>query len=220
MLILVYSSLLLFLNFPGSFQFEDGSLCAGKNVTSEPVQKFCEEQGGSIIHRCCRANDNATFIAVDLTELNLTTVPDFSPYTNFNLTVIDFRLNPQLEPSEENDFLTLTSLDDLILPEQFDCPGEYRVWNIIENITDPPGRRCRQQKLFCENSTDVCVEPSSYCSTNGPNHFLCLCDDAFHGYKCLRKGNFPLAAFFGTTGSVTFVASILLYWTQRRHVKS
>ncbi|CAF1274077.1 unnamed protein product [Adineta ricciae] len=219
MSLVAYSTFLLLLKFITCLELES-TVCAGKNATSTRIREFCEEQGGSIIHRCCLGPDSATFIAVDLTEANLTAVPDFTTYENFNVSVIDIRLNPQLEPTPDNDFLGLTNLDELILPPQFDCPGHYHVWELIANTTDPVGINCTHQVDFCANSTDVCVGEASYCSTNGPNHFLCLCKEEYHGYKCLRKGTFPSGAFYGTTVAFTVVASIFLYWTQRRHVKS
>ncbi|CAF1009091.1 unnamed protein product [Rotaria sordida] len=218
MIFIVYSILFIVGNFIGNVQLEDGSLCAGKNVTSQPVIDYCNSQDGYLIFRCCRSYDNESFIAVDLMDSNLTATPDFAHFENFNLSVVDLRSNPQLVPSPD-DFLTLKYLDYLILPEQFDCPGGYDVWEVIDKTTDPVGNRCLHQKDFCSNSTDMCDENGSYCSANGPHHFLCLCKHGYHGYKCLRSGKFPTAAFFASTLVATFITSAILYWTQRRHVK-
>ncbi|CAF0897790.1 unnamed protein product [Rotaria sp. Silwood1] len=215
----VYSIVFVVLNFIGNIQAEGGSLCAGKNVTSQPVIEYCDSQDGYLIFRCCRSYDNETFIAADLMDLNLTEIPDFTQFENYNLSVIDLRSNPELIPSPDYDFLTLKYLDDLILPENFSCPGGHDVWEIVDKIADPVGNRCRHQKNFCSNLTDICDENGSYCSTNGPKHFLCLCKDGLHGYKCLRNGKFPTVAFFVSTIAVTAIASTFLYWTQRRHVK-
>jgi hypothetical protein len=216
MIFIVYSLLFIF----GHFQVESSTLCVGENATSTYVKKYCDEQEGYLVLRCCLSSDNYTFIALDLMGLNLTSVPDFSGIDNFNLSVIDLRHNPQLEPSHNNDdFLTLKYLDQLILPEQFDCPGGHRVWEEINKTSDEhPGNVCTHQKDFCSNSTDICDEHISYCSTNGPNHFLCLCTSDYHGYKCLRNGKFPMVIFFSSTTGVTVLASAFLYLTQRRHV--
>jgi len=219
MTFVVYSILFIFINLIGHFQLEAATLCAGNNATSEPVLDYCNSTGGYLVDRCCRSSDNETFTAVDLTDLNLTKIPDFTEYENFDFIVVDLRLNPHLEPSPGDDFLTMKDLDDLFLPEQVDCPGGERVWELVNKTADPPGNRCQHQKDFCSNSTDICVEQASTCSTNGPDHFLCLCKTGYNGYKCLRKGTFPVGAFFGPTIGVTVVASILFYWTQRRHVK-
>jgi hypothetical protein len=194
-------------------------LCAGRNETrSQPVRDYCYSQNGTLILRCCLSSDQSTFLAVDFTDFNLTTVPDFTQFLNINLSVIDLRDNSELKPSSTNDFLTLTSLDQLFLPDQFDCPGGQLVWEDINKTRDPEGNSCMHQKDFCLNSTGVCVEQSSTCSTNGPSHYSCLCKSGYSGYKCLRYGKFPTGILFGSTAGITLVASVLLYWTQRRHV--
>jgi len=227
---LLLSILFISVNFISNFELEedfelkDGSLCAGKIATSEFVLNFCANFGGTIKHRCCRSYDNETFVAVDLMDANLTEIPDFSEHENLNLSVIDFRSNDHLVSFNDSDFLTLINLNELILPDTIgECPGGERVWEIIRNITgnitDPSGLLCQNQKSICSNLTDLCVEQNSLCSPNGPNHFLCLCKTGYHGYKCLRYGQFPSALFFGLTAGVTIAASIFLYLTQRRHVK-
>jgi hypothetical protein len=193
------------------------SLCLGQNATSKPVIDYCITENGILESRCCYALNSKNILAIDLTEMNLNQVPDLIEY--LNITVIDLRLNPHLKSSEQNDFLGLKSLDYLLLPEQFQCPGDKRVWKIIDSINDPKGVLCRHQKDFCTNSTDMCVESSSYCVPNGPNHFLCLCKDGYYGYKCLRYGQFPAGKFFGLAVLITVVLSAFFYFTQRRHVK-
>lgn len=217
--LLLYTLVFLLLNFVHCTQLEPGSLCAGKEATSEPVIDYCNSQNGSLILRCCFLHDKLSFVAIDLMDFNFTQVPDFTQIKNYNLSVIDLRSNPELEPSSDNDFLTLTYLDDLLLPENFSCPGGANVWAEMTQTTKPKGNRCMHQKNFCLNLTDKCVEKGSYCSTNGPNHFLCLCENGYYGYKCLRNGKFPAAGFFASTLSITVIASAILYWTQRRHVK-
>jgi len=161
----------------------------------------------------------ATFVAIDLMGSNLTEIPDFIQNENLNLSVIDLRSNPDLQPSNDNNFLTLTYLNDLLLPVHVDCSGGLRIWERVESVDNPKGNRCRNQTDICVNSTHLCIEESSLCTTNGPNHFLCLCKQDYYGYKCLRNGTFPTAIFFGSTVGITIFSSIFLYWTQRRHVK-
>jgi hypothetical protein len=215
--LIVYSVLLALTTGKGNLN-ADPLLCAGRDAISKPVIEYCAAQNGSLRFRCCLLSDPTTIIAVDLVNLNLATVPDFTRYSNLKISVVDLRLNPQLEPSRKNDFLAMQSLDDLLLPEHFDCPGGQRVWQIVDKITDPVGNRCLHQQDFCVNSTGTCSERTSYCSTNGPDHFLCLCKSNLSGYKCLRRGSFPIGVFLGSSAAVTVVASTLLFWTQRRHV--
>jgi hypothetical protein len=193
------------------------SLCVDRNATSKQVINYCISHNGVLESRCCYAMNSKNILAIDLTEMNLTKVPDLIEYVN--LTVIDLRLNPELNPSKSDDFLGLKSLDYLLLPEQYQCPGDKRVWQIIDYIDDPKGIECQHQKNVCINSTDMCVQSNSYCVLNGPNHFLCLCKNDYYGYKCLRSGRFPAAKFFGLTVVITVGLSVFLYLTHRRHVK-
>lgn len=197
------------------------SICAGPTVAaSEPVKNFCRDVGGMMLHRCCRSSDNHTFLAIDLTNASLTEIPIFRTVSNLKLTVADLRNNPQLQSSpHDNAFVALTSLNELFLPTEVPCPGESLAWEHIHNTTDIPGFNCTTQMNICLNDTSLCTETGTICFPNGPNNYVCNCTGDYYGYKCLRHGSFPYGAFFGTTLSLTVVASALLFWTQRRHVK-
>jgi len=201
-------------------ELKSKSLCVGRNATSRSVIDYCISQNGSLESRCCLAVNSTNILAIDLTEMNLNKVPDLNEYMNLiTVHMIDLRLNSQLKPSEKDDFLGMQSLDYLFLPEQFSCPGDKRVWQVINQTIDPMGVVCMHQKDLCTNSTDICVQSSSYCVLNGPNHFLCLCKNGYYGYKCLRHGQFPVGKFFGITLAITVVLSVFFYLTQRRNVK-
>jgi hypothetical protein len=75
-------------------------------------------------------------MAIDLMDSNSTEIPDFNQSQNLNLSVIDLRSNSDLEPSNDNDFRTLTYLNDLLLPEHVNCPGGLRVWERVELVDD------------------------------------------------------------------------------------
>lgn len=198
--------------------FEDTPPCAGRNATSEPVIQFCLKQGGTLKYRCCVLNTDNIIVAVDFSNLNLTTVPDLSVFVNFNVSLIDLRMNPHLEYTSR-DFISMKTLDSLYLPETYYCPGGDEVWEIVTKTNDTAGNLCQHQKDFCANRTDLCTQKQSSCQVNGPFHFLCGCETGYHGYKCLRKDSFPQAAFLAPTLSITVLVSAILYWTQRRHVK-
>lgn len=217
-------SIVLCIGWVRNFELNDVSagvsICAGRIATSEPVRRFCGEAGGTIVQRCCRANTNLTFLAIDLMDANLTEIFVFRRDKNLNLSVIDLRNNSLLQPSFHDDaFLTLKYLNELLLPPQVPCPGGPDSWEKINKTIDPPGSYCINQISVCVNNTDLCTETGSMCVSNGPFSYVCNCTTDYHGYKCLRHGTFPYGAFFGATLGVTVVASILLFWTQRRHVK-
>jgi hypothetical protein len=214
--------MIYFIRFSILFVFVHGGsdLCEGRNTTSQSVIDYCISQNGSLKSRCCYSSDFNRILAVDLTELNLIKVPDLTENMNFiTVNMIDLRLNSHLETSQKSDFLGMQSLDYLLLPEQYNCPGEKHVWQIIDKTNNPIGIICKHQKDFCTNSPDTCPQSNSYCNTNGPNHLLCLCKSGYYGYKCLRYGTFPTGTVFGTSTVVTVIGSVFFYWTQRRHVK-
>ncbi|CAF0820443.1 unnamed protein product [Rotaria sordida] len=212
----IISILFVFING----EFEMKNLCTDRNATSKSVIDYCKSQNGSLEFRCCFLSNSTNILAIDLTEMHLNKVPDLIEFTNLiNITMMDLRLNPQLKSSDKDDFLGMKYLDYLFLPEQYSCPGEKRIWQVINKTTDPIGIVCMHQKDFCTNSTDTCIERNSYCVSNGPNHFLCLCKNGYYGYKCLRYGQFRIGIFFGISITVTVILSILFYVTQRRHVK-
>ena len=199
---------------------EPTELCAGGTATSVLVLDYCLSRNGSIEHRCCFSSNSTNIVAIDLTDLNLARVPDFTPFVNLQtLTLIDLRSNPQLKASANLDFVALRSLDDLLLPDNFDCPGGQRTWQVMQNISNPAGNRCLHQKDVCSNRTDICPGSNSLCMPNGPTHVLCLCRSGYYGYKCLRDGTFPSAIFVASTLVITLAGILFFYWTQRRHVK-
>ncbi|CAF1501627.1 unnamed protein product [Adineta ricciae] len=167
--------------------------------------------------RCCFIDDMESIIAVDLTDFNLTQIPDLPYYSNLIPNMLDIRLNEEIVP-QKDDFVGGTDIVTLFLPPHYACPGGDRWWNIINSTTDPPGNLCSGLKNPCLNNSQICPEPHSYCSPNGPNHTLCLCKGTYHGYKCLRSGQFPTAVFLGSACAVTVLTAALFYWTTRRHV--
>lgn len=195
----------------------DFNLCSNGNATSEPVIDYCASQNGRLEDRCCYARNSKNLLAIDLIEMSLTEVPNLSEH--INLTVIDLRLNSQLKSSKNTDFLGLNSLDSLLLPSHYSCPGEKHVWQIINSTDNPTGNLCQHPINLCLNSSDLCVPIRSYCRPNGPNHFQCLCKDDYHGYKCLRQGSFPVWKFTAVVLLMTGLLTTFFYYTHRKYVK-
>jgi hypothetical protein len=130
-------------NVVRSFDVDQRTICTGENAASEPVIRYCRETEGTLIYRCCRANDNETFVAIDLMNAHLTTVPNFLEFVDLNLSVIDVRANPELQSASHGDeFLTLACLNELLLPLQIECPGGLSVWKKINRTIEPEGWYC------------------------------------------------------------------------------
>lgn len=219
-MLLKYSLLLICLCvIPYVRSSTDRSPCSYKmNVTSHYIEGYCTKINGVLTHGCCRIMANNTFAAVDLSDANLTNIPRFS-FGNFesSVIVIDLRLNENLQLLKE-DFMNLTNLYDLYLPANMTCPGGIDAWAKIEEAED--GVHCEQQRDLCLTLANPCPPNVAVCSPNGPNQISCLCKQGRKGYKCLRSGDFPYIAFIIPTGVATLLASALLFWTHRRHVKT
>lgn len=196
----------------------DLNICSNGKATSQPVIDYCTSQNGKLEDRCCYAMNSMNLLAIDLIDMNLIEVPNLIEYVN--LTVIDLRLNSQLKSSKTTDFLGLNLLDILLLPEQYSCPGDKHVWQIINSTDNPKGILCQHQINICLNSSnDLCIPTRSSCHPNGPNHFQCLCKDNYHGYKCLRQGSFPVWKFSGLVILFTGLLTTFFYLTHRKYVK-
>ncbi|NWU43978.1 ARAID factor, partial [Hylia prasina] len=136
-----------------------------------------------------------TAIILDLTENPLTTLPSGS-------------------------FLGFIHLQSLAVPPALECPGGSDAWQDV--TVGRSGRLCQGQRNPCNTSAELawpCPE-NSVCVPDGPGLVQCLCDDPFHGYKCLREGTFPMLLFGGILGTATVSLSLLLWGTQRRKAKT
>ncbi|NXD32024.1 ARAID factor, partial [Spelaeornis formosus] len=104
----------------------------------------------------------ATARVLDLTENPLTTLPDGS-------------------------FVGFIYLQNLTVPLTLECPGGSGAWQDV--TVDRSSRLCQVQRNLCNSSVELvwpCPE-NSVCAPDGPGLTQCLCDNPFHGYKCLRE---------------------------------
>ncbi|KAG8122931.1 hypothetical protein E2320_018350 [Naja naja] len=193
--------LLLYLVVPSSVGFLVETLeqvcgcCAGPMRNESAAAVFCGSRVGAVQRgRCCLERDKKIVLG-DLTD------------------------NP-LESLPEDSFRGFTQLQTLALPQKLDCPGGSEVW---KNVTIQGNNRiCQDQRSSCNGSLGlvwVCPE-GSLCTSDGPGLSQCLCVDPYHGYKCLRQGNFPYLLFFGTLGTITVTLSTFLWITQRHKAKT
>ncbi|XP_034000093.1 all-trans retinoic acid-induced differentiation factor [Trematomus bernacchii] len=214
-LILVFN-----LCFYGSYQVTDlqvCELCSGAVLNGTAVGRFCSSSAGRIEGRCCLRNDNTSdpehIIGLDLSNCSLTHVEDLQRAST--ALMIDLSLNPIVNISEAA-FQGFIELNYMILPQDIFCPGGNTSWEKVE--VKEGNRFCEGQKDTCNQTGQLsmnCPE-NSLCAPYGPSFFECSCADAYHGYKCLREGEFPLLQVFAPLGVSTFVISLLLWLTQRR----
>ncbi|XP_028997352.1 all-trans retinoic acid-induced differentiation factor [Betta splendens] len=196
-------------------------LCSGTVPNATEVGHFCFKSAGTIDGRCCLSNYNTTdpehIIGLDLSNCSLVHVEDLQGAST--AVIIDLSHNPIVNISDTT-FQGFIDLIYMILPEDIVCPGGNTSWDKV-SVKDG-NRVCQGQKNICNQTGQLstnCPE-NSLCAPYGPGFFECSCADYYHGYKCLRKGEFPALQVFGPLGASTVVISFLLWVTQRRKAKS
>ncbi|XP_047430517.1 all-trans retinoic acid-induced differentiation factor [Mugil cephalus] len=197
------------------------SLCGGTVLNGSAVGRFCSLSAGRIDGRCCLRNDNTSdpehIIGLDLSNCSLASVDNLQGASA--VFMIDLSLNPIVNISDAV-FQGFTKLNNVILPQDIVCPGGNASW---ENVEVKEGNRfCEGQKSMCNQTGQLSIDcpENSLCAPYGPGFFECSCADSFHGYKCLREGEFPTLQVFGPLAASTVVISFLLWVTQRRKAKS
>lgn len=191
--------------------------CNGTLHNGTALSQFCTASSGLIEGRCCMKRDNMSddnyIIGLDLSNCSLSNVDNLQEA--FTAVMIDLSLNP-IDNLNDGVFEGFLKLDYVNLPFNLVCPGGNSSWEKVKVEGD--NRVCRGQKNMC-NQTDqmsmTCPE-NSVCGPYGPGLIDCNCFGNFHGYKCLREGDFPVIQVFGPLGASTVVVSLLLWVTQRR----
>ncbi|XP_076462179.1 all-trans retinoic acid-induced differentiation factor-like [Babylonia areolata] len=206
-----------------------GSLCdkCNRPETSNEteVEKYCHEYNLNMTSRCCVNSTahnftDADIVGIDLRNCSLENVTGI--FKNMTSVVIILLQDNNLTAVTEKNFYNLTHLDYLSLPGNIQsCPGGSLAWNVSSHSADNLTLICETQMDTCSNEDNnaTCPSPQSYCRAAGPGLVDCLCSPDYHGYKCLRKGTFPLYPFVGGICGSTFVTAIFLWVTQRRFVK-
>uniref|UniRef100_A0A8C1BYA9 All-trans retinoic acid-induced differentiation factor n=1 Tax=Cyprinus carpio carpio TaxID=630221 RepID=A0A8C1BYA9_CYPCA len=171
-------------------------MCEGTVRQDSPVWDFCLTKG-HIRGRCCFRNNtsNVDTIIGDLSNNPISNLSDFI-------------------------FQGFSHLTQLLLPSKLECPGGNASWEKVEVKNN--AKICQGQTNICNQTVQMpwdCPE-NSFCSPYGPGFFECSCLHNFHGYKCLRQGEFPIVKVLGILTGSTVVVSSLLWFTQRRKVKN
>uniref|UniRef100_A0A6Q2WYR6 EGF-like domain-containing protein n=1 Tax=Esox lucius TaxID=8010 RepID=A0A6Q2WYR6_ESOLU len=196
-------------------------LCNGTVQNGTATGQFCSRSGGLIDGRCClRGKENTSnvvyVIGLDLSNCSLSHVENLQEASTAAMIDLSMNLLLTLDDSLFEGFIQLGSL---ILPSNLVCPGGNASWEKVE---------VKGETVLCEGQKDICNQTghlsltcpeNSLCSADGPGLFQCDCVEDFHGYKCLREGQFPIIQVFGPLGASAFLVSILLWVTQRRKAK-
>ncbi|XP_062857405.1 all-trans retinoic acid-induced differentiation factor [Trichomycterus rosablanca] len=190
-------------------------MCKAAVQNSSAVWNFCLTIG-QIEGRCCFQHDEDIILGLDLSNCSLSYIEDLHEASS--VEIIDLSSNP-ISNLSNGLFQGFNHLTQLILPIQLECPGGNSSWDKVDVTHD--NRLCTGQRNACNETVRMswdCPE-NSRCMPFGPGFFQCSCVYDFHGYKCLREGQFPMLKVMVILGGSTMVVSALLWVTQRRKVK-
>ncbi|KAK3766886.1 hypothetical protein RRG08_040409 [Elysia crispata] len=167
--------------------------------------------------RCCFNVTalGALVLGIDLQRCGLSEEIFSSAIANMsNLLYISLEGN-KMKNLQSSDFHQNANIDYLSLPPHFSCPGSNGTW--LMESSDANSTICQFEQNACEVHNVTCPS-NSHCVHSGVDMMECLCNDGFHGYKCLEQGNFPVTSFLIGITVPTVALCIFLYVTQRRHV--
>jgi len=200
--------------------------------------------GAEWVGNCCLSPNNTIIYGLDLRGCNLTSVQtkDFSPFQLDYFNYLDLSSNAGLvvgyQALQGMVALKTAVVDKTVAyatkGENGTCPGGDLAWNTKTDVAAT--WQCSGMINAClmgtlnetdyvdsngVNKTGFQCPPNSNCTAYGPGMLACECDSYhnYHGYKCLKQGEFPYAVFFGILGPFTVAFSICCWFTQRRHVK-
>lgn len=199
-------------------------VCENKEVSIEVCSKRCDfslsinctEINAVPTGRCCmNGNSYSSVVGLDLSSCHITSIENY--FNNLDNLEVLFLQNNSIQVPKIEAFHGLTKLKLLKLPPKLNCPGGNELWNKTEQTSEVV--TCINELSTCTVYNVSCPNQNSYCVDRGPQVTECLCKPGYHGYKCLRKGTFPVTAFVIGLGVSTVVVSAILWFTQRRKIK-
>lgn len=183
--------------------------------TGKNVAQYCNHNNATMIERCCIKNDRESdIIGLDLTNCGLT-VLNVTSRSHYNRVVILDLCDNELNRTLNKDFIGFTHLKYLFLPPKSECPGGEHAWNSSDQNDN--GTVCYTELNACQYLNVSCTI-NGKCSHTGPGSAKCYCLPDHHGYKCLEQGEFPTETFVISLCVPTIFLSVVLWYTQRRHV--
>jgi len=153
---------------------------------------------GADLHGCNKSESDIVSILRDLPSLKYLALED-NPLTSFTADDVE----------DEAQLVYLS------LPSQLQCPGSSAIWNAT---LDEPGKTVCQGLLNPCDYNNVTCPHNSHSNQDGLISTECLCDEGYHGYKCLKKGDFPLIPYILGLSIPSAVLCVILWFTQRRYV--
>ncbi|CAL1532723.1 unnamed protein product [Lymnaea stagnalis] len=192
------------------------------DINKTHVAENCLSHGFDMIKRCCIDSTEdfsvVDVIGIDLQECNMTQEIFSTGIIGINtLQYISLEGN-DLSSLNKTDFHRNTGILYLSLPKNLQCFGNQSAWGKVV-YDNPTATICYNESNPCQTENVTCPD-NSHCVHAGIDLIECLCDEDYHGYKCMNKGKFPVTPFaIGLSISTVFVC-IFFWFTQRRYVKT
>ena len=110
--------------------------------------------------------------------------------------------------------------------------GDLRFFRALETLILPLDDSCNQSFVHTEiisNHTKICTEPvggchgvtcpsNSHCAPDGPGLSMCLCNDGWHSYRCLKKDGFPAVQWIAGFSVTTILICVSLKVAQKKSI--
>jgi len=205
---------LLLFQVQRSTQTDPCSMCTSNPMNGTETFKFCEDNHLKIQGRCC--HNGSVIVGIDLHDCGLTEQKFESAIKGLtHLKYLSIEENSKIQNVSASDFGENSDLIYLSLPKNMECPGGSSSWKSEEKGTTKTV--CHELLNPCDIKNVTCPE-NSHCEQAGITATQCLCDEGFHGYKCMNEGSFPLLPFIIGLVVPSIALTALLYITQRRYV--
>ncbi|GFO18930.1 all-trans retinoic acid-induced differentiation factor-like [Plakobranchus ocellatus] len=194
------------------------NLVCKSSINGTETFAFCESLSElTMTGRCClnRTESQTLVVGIDLQGCGITEETFSDALVNMSSLLYISLEGNKFKGLSTTDFHSNTGIEFLSLPSKFSCPGSKGTW--LNQSSDANSTYCFSEQNACDVRNVTCPS-NSHCVHSGVDLVQCLCDEGFHGYKCLEQGTFPLTSFLASIILPTIALCILFFVTQRRYV--
>ncbi|XP_057313320.1 all-trans retinoic acid-induced differentiation factor-like [Hydractinia symbiolongicarpus] len=195
----------------GSNLLPDCKLCGSylaTNRSKELLYSFCH--GGNVTgDRCCFINNR--LLGIDLSNCHLDSLSVLSNDEKLGIEWLAVNNNTNLT-NEDISLRSFQNLSTFIISSTSSCGKAFNKSKVDKYI-----KICQQPSHECPG--DYCPE-NSYCLQDGPGLSMCLCNEGWNSYRCLKKSGFPLKNWLIGFAVTTVVICMSLRLLQRKGRKA
>lgn len=180
------------------------------DVSAGALKKMCSNS--TLTGRCCFNTTSDTLIAVDLSHCELSEFPKTSELSDESKHHIKWlAVNQNNMTLSHSDLRFFRALTALILPASDSCNSSFANVTELDDTTK-----------MCVTPTDGCTGVTcpmhSHCAPDGPGLNMCLCDEGWNSYRCLKKDGFPVVQWIAGFSVTTIVICVSLKVAQKKSI--